>query len=712
MGKQHKASKTTTSVTCSSPILLDVDLRSPCATRSISLLQNTKSNNSPNNNNNSDVNGVTTDNHVSTNTTTTGVTGDDVMHVLFGTERGSLHYRAYDDVHDSSYSKSLSLAYSKRCDESSAASGPIVDLIAVAVAVAARGTTSTSTSTSTTSTTLIALLVDDNKGSSGTASAALSGAYHIQFLILKNGNSNGSFLPLEPDHVLPRASSLVYHPVAGFVYAAGNTLSSLRLSDYFTTCARTSKNTQTHTPLNNIIHAHESISILYRTDLLSDSVRTGAHSLLLICQGRVAVVSVGNSFYAITGNNDNNNNNNNNNNSTTNRPSNSIATQRMSEITSTDATVTNLTHDRFPLNSRETNHNNASSSSSSDAEDNADEDDDDAFVRLDFNVDNNINTTDPYYSAMYSSNRQTLHHTTLTSPSNTIMWIMYFFLLRLWLEALMERDTGLMLFCLMVTALATRAAQRRREMEEEMARQRAERGELALPIGLQHMSFRAQLAHAMLESQRMQMMAQANGGIHSPESSSETNNGVSEEIQRTWKRWTYGSGGGGGGGSEETQQSKDNTRNHNDNNALSTPSRIQKAIMRLGSVGVGAGVGSSGYGTVSRMDQQEEEDNTCVKEEDVDLELGQNGNADAEHQHDITRSICLCEYEEEDEVTMLPCNHVYHEACVKEWTGQSQRCPLCNHDLMSMPMQDSSTSIVANNSASLETDPASVAVSI
>ena len=105
----------------------------------------------------------------------------------------------------------------------------------------------------------------------------------------------------------------------------------------------------------------------------------------------------------------------------------------------------------------------------------------------------------------------------------------------------------------------------------------------------------------------------------------------------------------------------------------------------------------------------------------VDLELEQNGNADAEHQHDITRSICLCEYEEEDEVTMLPCNHVYHEACVKEWTGQSQRCPLCNHDLMSMSaMQDStcSTSIVAprsastNNSASLEKDPASVAVSI
>jgi len=205
------------------------------------------------------------------------------------------------------------------------------------------------------------------------------------------------------------------------------------------------------------------------------------------------------------------------------------------------------------------------------------------------------------------------------------------------------------------------------------------------------MSFRAQLAHAMLESQRMQMMAQAN-------TNGDTNNGVSEEIQRTWKRWTYGSG----GGSEKTQQSKDNTKNHNedgkhdndnDNNALSTPSRIQKAIMRLGSVGVGNG----GYGTVSRMDQQEEEGKKDMKDED--LELGQNGgNADAEH--DITCSICLCEYEEGDEVTMLPCNHVYHEACVKEWTGQSQRCPLCNHDLMSISMQDSSTSIAASRSAS------------
>mmetsp|Transcript_10823 Transcript_10823/g.16113 ORF Transcript_10823/g.16113 Transcript_10823/m.16113 type:complete len:403 (+) Transcript_10823:58-1266(+) len=384
------------------------------------------------------------------------------------------------------------------------------------------------------------------------------------------------------------------------------------------------------------------------------------------------------------------------------RPSTSIATQRLSEVPSTDARVTNLADDRFPLNARETNHS-SSSSSSSDADEDDNEEDDGAFVRLDFNVDNTTDT-DPYYSSMYS-NRQTLHHT--TSPSNTVMWIMYFFLLRLWLEALMERDTGLMLFCLMVTALATRAAQRRREMEEEMARQRAERGELALPIGLQHMSFRAQLAHAMLESQRMQMMAQANGGIHSPESN--TNNGVSEEIQRTWKRWTYGSGGGG-----KAQQSEDNTNNHNEDdgnnnsNALSTPSRIQRAIMRLGSVGGG----SSGYGTVSRMDLHQQEEGGNVKdsnEEEEDLELGQNCNADAEY--DVTCSICLCEYEEGDEVTMLPCNHMYHEACVKEWTGQSQRCPLCNYDLMSM-QESSARSASANNSASLEAAPASVVVSI
>jgi hypothetical protein len=45
-------------------------------------------------------------------------------------------------------------------------------------------------------------------------------------------------------------------------------------------------------------------------------------------------------------------------------------------------------------------------------------------------------------------------------------------------------------------------------------------------------------------------------------------------------------------------------------------------------------------------------------------------------------SICLCEYERGEQVLCLPCDHVFHEACLASWTDSHVRCPLCNLDLM------------------------------
>ena len=39
------------------------------------------------------------------------------------------------------------------------------------------------------------------------------------------------------------------------------------------------------------------------------------------------------------------------------------------------------------------------------------------------------------------------------------------------------------------------------------------------------------------------------------------------------------------------------------------------------------------------------------------------------------------EYEEGEELTKLPCSHIYHDDCIGSWTQHHIRCPLCNYDL-------------------------------
>merc|ERR1712238_263425 len=62
-------------------------------------------------------------------------------------------------------------------------------------------------------------------------------------------------------------------------------------------------------------------------------------------------------------------------------------------------------------------------------------------------------------------------------------------------------------------------------------------------------------------------------------------------------------------------------------------------------------------------------------EEDEEEELGEEGPLEC--------SICLGEYEKGDRLVSLnPCRHVFHEACIAAWTNQNTRCPLCNIDLV------------------------------
>jgi len=43
--------------------------------------------------------------------------------------------------------------------------------------------------------------------------------------------------------------------------------------------------------------------------------------------------------------------------------------------------------------------------------------------------------------------------------------------------------------------------------------------------------------------------------------------------------------------------------------------------------------------------------------------------------------ICLEEFKNGDEVITLPCFHLYHKECIKDWLKRNNLCPICKHVL-------------------------------
>ncbi|GAX24196.1 hypothetical protein FisN_4Lh286 [Fistulifera solaris] len=153
--------------------------------------------------------------------------------------------------------------------------------------------------------------------------------------------------------------------------------------------------------------------------------------------------------------------------------------------------------------------------------------------------------------------------------SSLCVIISIFFLLRLWIEAINEQDMGLLILCLVGTSWTARWVNHNREREQELDQMIANYNQRQTnrndPIDMSMLSFQAQLALAILESQRQMM--QGGGYGHSSDTQGV---GVSEEAKQQWNRFAYHDpkaakpSVSGVYGSVKTLEEKDDDRHHGD----------------------------------------------------------------------------------------------------------------------------------------------------
>jgi len=248
--------------------------------------------------------------------------------------------------------------------------------------------------------------------------------------------------------------------------------------------------------------------------------------------------------------------------------------------------------------------------------------------------------------------------------SGVCFLICTFILFRMWIEAIFNSDFALYLICMILTSWAARWLRYNWEREAELDRRieeywnthnnthnngddtnnnqegNAERG---MPRSdLQMLSFQAQLALAIMESQRQMMQ----GGYGHPDGSQDGSSGVTDQTKSKWERYTHH------GTATETPKitpSKNKTKNKTNYKSVSTKQAH----------------------TITNSDN----DDPNLQKPDTPL-VGETKKEEVPN-----CSICLCEYEHGDNLVCLPCSHVYHDDCVSAWTSNHVRCPLCNFDL-------------------------------
>mmetsp|Transcript_2614 Transcript_2614/g.7176 ORF Transcript_2614/g.7176 Transcript_2614/m.7176 type:complete len:388 (+) Transcript_2614:326-1489(+) len=229
-----------------------------------------------------------------------------------------------------------------------------------------------------------------------------------------------------------------------------------------------------------------------------------------------------------------------------------------------------------------------------------------------------------------------------------------FILFRLWVQALATGDFGLLMVCMFGTHFTARFIRTTREREEELENMIRELNENADNADINRgdlrvMSFQAQLALAIMESQRQMM----EGGYGHPDGHNGSN-GVSDEAKERWDRFEFDSA-----RQQEQQQQQ----------------LVGKQKATYGS--------SSGSGIAP-----EETDALKFSKDD--------------HEEEPHCSICLGEYEDGEKLVSLPCGHVYHDDCITSWTENHTRCPLCNLDLESVTEAEEGSAAATTNNADEE----------
>ncbi|XP_059452489.1 RING-H2 finger protein ATL54-like [Corylus avellana] len=73
------------------------------------------------------------------------------------------------------------------------------------------------------------------------------------------------------------------------------------------------------------------------------------------------------------------------------------------------------------------------------------------------------------------------------------------------------------------------------------------------------------------------------------------------------------------------------------------------------------------------------------------------GKENAEDEEDNKRCpICWEDFEEREEVTLTPCNHMFHEGCIMAWVNTNSHCPLCRY-AFSDQMKETTPNLNNNN---------------
>ncbi len=91
----------------------------------------------------------------------------------------------------------------------------------------------------------------------------------------------------------------------------------------------------------------------------------------------------------------------------------------------------------------------------------------------------------------------------------------------------------------------------------------------------------------------------------------------------------------------------------------------------------------------------EEEEDEEEEERDQLYHSTSTRSSTSARQHGMMCSICLSTFEEGEGVGRLPCQHVFHAACIKDWLGLKQTCPLCMRNVPAMYHEGSEVAGVA-----------------